>query len=76
MDDDFDRTWLDSLAASAGVEALTPEVVDALLAVATRAARATDDRRNAPLACFLAGLALGRRGEGEATADAIAALVP
>lgn len=74
--DDFDCTWLDQLAASAGVEALTPETIDALLDVAARAARATDDRRNAPLACFLAGVALGRRGEGEATAEAIAALVP
>ncbi|MBX7160275.1 MAG: hypothetical protein K1X95_08295 [Acidimicrobiia bacterium] len=72
--DDFDTTWLDGVAASAGVDALTPEVVEALLDAAGRAARETDDRRNAPLACFVAGLALGRRGEA-VTADSVAAIV-
>lgn len=37
--DDFDTTWLDGVAASAGVDALTPEVVEALLDAAGRAAR-------------------------------------
>ena len=53
---------------------LTPEVVEALLDAAGRAARETDDRRNAPLACFVAGLALGRRGES-VTADTVAGFV-
>lgn len=73
--DDFDTTWLDGIAEGCGVDALTPEVVGALLDAAGRAARATDDRRNAPLACFLAGVALGRSGDA-VTPGSVAALVP
>ncbi|MFN8103725.1 MAG: DUF6457 domain-containing protein [Acidimicrobiia bacterium] len=72
---DFDTTWLDGVATNCGVDALTPEVIDALLDAAGRAARATDDRRNAPLACFIAGLALGRKGDA-ATPTSIGDLVP
>lgn len=73
--DDFDTTWLDGVAKGCGADALTPEVIAALLDAAGRAARATDDRRNAPLACFIAGLALGRSGD-PLTPASVAALVP
>lgn len=73
--DDFDTTWLDGVARSSDVDTLTPELIDALLDAAGRAARATDDRRNAPLACFIAGLALGRKGEA-VTPASIGDLVP
>lgn len=63
--------WLeaarDRLAAEAGIDAaaleLTDEQVVALLDLARVAAHESGDRTNAPLACFLAGVALGRRPE-------------
>jgi Domain of unknown function (DUF6457) len=59
-DDDFDSAWIDRFARDSGLEPLTPEQVDALLALAGHAAHDSGDRRNAPLSCFLRGLQLGR----------------
>lgn len=61
-------TWLeatrDRIAAAAGVDAeglvLSDDDVTALLDLARVAAHESGDRRNAPLACFLVGVALGR----------------
>lgn len=61
-DDDFDSSWIDGFAIEAGVGPLTPEQVDRLLSLAGRAAHDSGDRRNAPMACFLRGLQLGRAG--------------
>jgi hypothetical protein len=60
--------WLESarerIASAAGVEAATLDLTDddvaELLELARAAAHDSGDRRNAPLACFLAGVALGR----------------
>lgn len=59
MSDDLDLNWINDFAARQELDALSPDVVDALLELAGRAAHDTGERRNAPLACFLAGLALG-----------------
>jgi len=61
-DDDFDSSWIDRFARDAGLEPLTAEQIDALLALAGHAAHDSGDRRNAPLSCFLRGLQLGRAG--------------
>jgi hypothetical protein len=60
-------TWLeaarDRIAAAAGLDAagltLSDDDVTALLDLARVAAHESGDRRNAPLACFLVGVALG-----------------
>lgn len=60
--------WLgparDRIAAATGLDAteldLTDADVVALLDLARIAAHESGDRRNAPLACYLLGLALGR----------------
>jgi hypothetical protein len=62
------REWLEGaqgrLAELVGEEpanySLSEEDIDALLALAGVAAHTSGDRTNAPLATFLAGLALGR----------------
>lgn len=61
-DEVLDRSWIDRFAAAAGVEPFADGVADELLALASTAAHGSGDRRNAPLACFLAGLRLGRDG--------------
>lgn len=61
-DEDFDSSWIDRFADEEGVARLTPDQIDALLSLAGRAARDSDDRRNAPMSCFLRGLQLGRAG--------------
>lgn len=69
-------TWLeaarDRIAAAAGVDAaglaLSDDDVTALLDLARVAAHESGDRRNAPLACFLVGVALGR-SEGASLGD-------
>ena len=69
-DDDFDTSWIDEFAASADVEALDDEQIEALLTLAGVAAHSSGDRRNAPISCFLRGLQLGRAGL-DPTAEAI-----
>lgn len=59
-DDDFDTSWINEFAAAAGVDPLDDEQIAALLALAGDAAHSSGDRRNAPISCFLRGLALGR----------------
>jgi hypothetical protein len=62
--------WLngarDRLAAESGAEArgldLSQEDIDRLLELASVAAHESGDRKNAPIACYLAGLARGRTG--------------
>jgi len=61
-DDDFDAAWIDRFAAEAGLPALDPAQIDAVLSLAGHAAHESGDRRNAPLSCFLRGLQLGRNG--------------
>ena len=65
--------WLgsacDRIAAATGLEPATLDLTDAdtvaLLELARAAAHESGDRRNAPLVCFLAGLALGRNADVE-----------
>lgn len=65
--------WLESardrIAAAAAIDAAGLELSDAdvaaLLELARAAAHDSGDRRNAPLACFLAGIALGRNPDVE-----------
>ena len=72
--------WLtnarDALAAEAGVDPstldLTSEEVHTLLDLARIAAHKSDERTNAPLLCYLVGLAAARRG---ASVDELAAAV-
>jgi uncharacterized protein DUF6457 len=62
--------WLeqarDRLAAEAGADAselgLSPEETDRLLELARVAAHESGERTNAPLLCYLVGLAHGRHG--------------
>jgi hypothetical protein len=60
--------WLDRFADALAVARLGPAEVDAVLDLARVVAHGTE-RRNAPLATFLAGRAsAGREGGGEAAA--------
>ena len=59
------RTWIDRYANALGVEELPEEDVEALLALASTAAHASE-RTAAPLSCWLAATA------GIAPADALA----
>lgn len=62
--------WLeaarDRIAAATGEDAvaleLSPDQADAVLELARIAAHESGERTNAPLVCYLAGLAAGRRG--------------
>jgi hypothetical protein len=71
--DDWLRSARDAIAAAAGVPAdeleLTPEAQRTLLDVARVAAHASGERTNAPLVCYLLGLAAAR---GDAQLDAVA----
>jgi hypothetical protein len=64
--------WLTSAAEALGVEGLRPGEVDALLELARVAAHESGDRRNAPLLCYLVGLAAAREGT---SVDELAAAV-
>jgi Domain of unknown function (DUF6457) len=64
------NSWLaqraDALAAAGGADRAALELddaqIDTLLDLARIAAHESGDRRNAPLLCYLAGLAQGRGG--------------
>lgn len=64
--DDWLRAALDRLAAQAGESAgtldLTQAEIDELLELARIAAHESGERINAPLLCYLVGLARGRTG--------------
>ena len=66
--DDWLREARDKLAAAAGEDPsayeLSQEDVDELLELARIAAHESGERINAPLVCYLVGLARGRRGRG------------
>jgi hypothetical protein len=47
--------WLKRVAAAVGSDELSGEDADALLKIARIAAHESDDRRNAPLLCYLIG---------------------
>jgi hypothetical protein len=77
--------WLtqarDRLAAAVGDEPsryeLSQEEVDELLELARIAAHESGERTNAPLLCYLVGLAAGRRGQDlSALVDATAGKPP
>jgi hypothetical protein len=55
----------DAFAAATGAHPLTEEEADALLELAKRVARSGDDRRAAPLVCYLAGQLLGGKADPE-----------
>ena len=57
--------WLEELAAALGVEPLAREETGALLR-ATREVAHRVERKDAPLAAFLLGTAVGRRAAGPA----------
>jgi hypothetical protein len=64
--DDWLAEARDRLAAASGEDPgaldLTQEEIDELLELARIAAHESGERTNAPLLCYLAGLAHGRRG--------------
>jgi hypothetical protein len=62
------ETWIDLYADSLGLERLTDEEITELLDLARDVAHGTE-RRFAPLATFLAGLAAGRDKERRAEID-------
>lgn len=59
----FDLGYIDALAQRLDVDPIADDVVAALLDLAGDAARDSGDRRNAPISCFLVGLALGAGGQ-------------
>ncbi len=61
-DEPLDLTWINRLGSELGLDPLDQAQVDALLRIAADAAHDSGDRRNAPMACFLTGLRLGRDG--------------
>ena len=75
------RSWLsavsDALASAAGVRRddldLTEPQAEKLLDLARIAAHDTEDRTNAPLLCYLVGLAAGKSGK---ELDELASSVP
>ena len=65
--------WLTSAAEALGIdEALRPDEVETLLELARVAAHDSGERTNAPLLCYLVGVAAARRGAG---VDELAAAV-
>jgi hypothetical protein len=50
--------WIERIAGALGAEPLTSEEVDDLLVIAREVSRRTGDRRLAPLATFLTGVAV------------------
>jgi hypothetical protein len=74
--DEWLRSARDAIAAAAGVPAgeleLTPDEQRTLLDVARVAAHASGERTNAPLACYLLGLAAARSNVAlDTLADAV-----
>jgi Domain of unknown function (DUF6457) len=74
--DEWLRAARDGIAAAAGVPAgeleLTPDEQRTLLDVARVAAHSSGERTNAPLVCYLLGLAAARSDAGLGTiADAV-----
>lgn len=74
--DEWLRTARDRLVQASGEEPaaleLGPEEVDELLELARIAAHESGERTNAPLICYLVGVAHGRRGGNlEAIVDAV-----
>jgi len=74
--DEWLRSARDAIAAAAGVPAgeleLTPAEERTLLDLARVAAHVSGERTNAPLVCYLVGLAVARSGvELDALADAV-----
>lgn len=65
--------WLTKAAEGLGIEeALTPAEVETLLELARVAAHESGERTNAPLLCYLAGLAAARGGKTvDELADAV-----
>lgn len=64
--------WLDDLATALGVEPLTDAQAEALLAVSREVAHGVE-RKATPLAAFLLGRAVERRG-GDGFTEALAEL--
>ena len=60
---------IEGVARGIGVEPLTAEEIDALLALAGAAAHGTGDRTSAPLVTFLAGMAASGGDRAAALAD-------
>jgi Domain of unknown function (DUF6457) len=65
--------WLDDLATTLGVEPLTDSQAEALLAVSREVAHKVE-RKATPLAAFLVGRAVERRGGGDGFAEVMAEL--
>ena len=56
--------WLTSAAEAIGIDrSLRPDEVEAILDLARVAAHESGDRTNAPLLCYLVGLAAAREGK-------------
>jgi hypothetical protein len=53
----------DAVSGRTGARALTPDEATALLALARRVAHVSDDRRAAPLVCYLAGQVLAEEAD-------------
>jgi hypothetical protein len=68
--------WIKKFASELGTEGLSSQEVDDLLLIAREVSRRTGERRLAPLATFLAGLAAAKGGRplGEAVRKALADL--
>jgi len=65
---------LEASVEAPGDLSLSPADIEALLELAREAARASDDRTNAPLIAYLVGLTRGRSPESELRALIAAAL--
>ena len=67
--------WLatarDAIAAGSGEVTLEERDADTLLELARLAAHTSGDRRNAPLLCYLVGIAVARGGELDSIATRI-----
>jgi len=64
--------WIAAFAREAGLDAPSPEDIDALLALAATAAHASE-RTAAPLACWIAGRSGRPLAELQASAERVAA---
>jgi hypothetical protein len=73
--DDWLRQRADALAAASGLDRASFDLADAdvhtLLDLAKDAAHESGERTNAPLLCYLVGLARGRGASLDELADAI-----
>jgi hypothetical protein len=64
----------DDLSAAAGIRRLPPDEAEALLGLAREVAHSSDDRRAAPLVCYLAGVLLAGEDDEAARLGRIAEL--